>query len=548
MSAANDLVTDAEVTNGSTTDGDAVQVGDSATSFSSTLAGLRVNGSFSLTSVTAMDFLDSGLNNVRNLVVKLLETDRGTGNFVQLSHQAFLEVTCDFRKFIEFNGTSSLDAQDDAYQLTGITITNAVDFAASTAAGVEDGARNLGITNSDYIVSSSDYLLDLRPTLEILDTNSNPTSTENARYDNSTPVDENNSELGNINSLISHWFPSGAVLINLKEDPSISSLAPTNNGLLVRAGTSTDAATSTTTTAAESGTYQINVTQGLIGMTLYSKITIDCKKTQGSPTLTIDSSFEPDTNEIILGNGSNIGDNTITISLLESSSDIEDFTKSQKLVLGEVIDVSGVLVDVSGTTDLGITTRFDNLVISVNRSDGETSAPAATDADDFSVSINLTDLTGDLGQEMVAAHNNTMASVNTHQRSFSSSETSSELLQTFTIQVEGIAFSPTSDFSGFMRSLAEVRDPSNSLATSTEGHNAMPIIAGEKFIINTPDTISFNVIPYSYDFSPGAGSSTVVSAFNLLNSMTVYGVLKHDPTSTAPVLKTNGMSPLTLTL
>lgn len=470
-------------------------------SFSGTLVGLSVKGDFSITTVDNINFLEeNALGQVRNMVIKLLETDRGTGAFTQLSHEAHLEVECDFRKFIIHNRSSS--SQDDSYQLTGITLTNTVD-------------ANVGIT-TEKVVNSSKFTFDIDSSLEAgvgAPVNKYDLNSVNSEYKATYDISDN--------ILTSNWFPSGAVIIDLKSHPTMADVS--NNMKVTVTSTSTndlETYDNYATPAAVLGApsahnqYQINVSTGNIGMTLYSKLSIKNCATQ--PNLFIDSTFQPDDSAAIIGSNMNLGNEKVTIHLLET--DVEDFTKAQIITLG-VLDSEGNEVNNQAN-------KLATLEVSLPN-------PSAIEADDFSVSIGLDELSGSLGTSMISGLETSIGIIN---------NSSNLLLKAFTISVEPIPFETESDFSGFMRTLY-AGDINNRDAS-------MPIKEGEKLIIETPSSISLAVQPFIYaGFSTDNTLNANQCNFNLINNMSVYGVLKHkldvigDSTNT-PIMQTTTGFPL----
>ena len=420
---------------------------------SSTIAAVRIPGTFSLDVVDSLNFLEAGLGEVRDLVIKLRETDRSTGEFVQLVHKAHLEVPCDFNKFISFNGSDA--NQDDAYQFTGITLTNDPDVES-------DASKRL---------ADSEFVLNLRPALE---------ANEGA------PLTGDSVKASYANSILSSvHFPVGAVIIDLATH--LAGVEAANKDVKVT-GTGTDA------------TYQVKADKTKIGMTLFGKLKVDCSNVSGSPSLSAEASFQP--SGTILGGGQHA---SITLTLLNQ----EDFTKAQDVVV-----------------ELGAGTTGSLTGLSVSVGD-----PSSTSPDDFDITISLDDLgeaddTGSIGHSMISA---IQASVDN-----SNSSGSNKLLEKFTIAVTQIDFQTDSDLSGFLRNLA----------LDNDRLQAMPIKAGEKFIVQNPASISLQVRPFEYSFTNGGYSN--VAAFNLIDNMEVYAVLKHAPANTAPVMQTAGKALLTV--
>ena len=112
---------------------------------------------------------------------------------------------------------------------------------------------------------------------------------------------------------------------------------------------------------------------------------------------------------------------------------------------------------------------------------------------------------------------------------------SSKLVKTFTIVVTQMDFKVDSDLSGYLRELAK----------APGRVQEMPILAGEKFIVQNPANITLAVTPFQYAFT-SAGYAGNIAAFNMLDNMEVYAVLKHAEAAPAPVMQTQGMAALSV--
>lgn len=463
------------------------------TSYPITLAAVRIPGQFALSTAPNFNFLSDQLGQIRNLQLGLLETDRGTGEFVQLVHKAYLEVDCDFTKFINFNASSTTDDNDDAYQLTGFTLTNDPTVTENSPNASPPVRR---------LIKDTEYRLDIRPALAA---NEGAPLTET---DSGPPVRATYTIENEV--LSSYWFPVGAVLIDLGSATGpAGDIPPTNRSVTVGAASGSDNAT-----------YQVDVDKTLAGMTLFGQVIITCSNENGTPMLSAKATFDPTdstdgegSGAIILGGG---GDSEITVTLLSQ----DDYTKAQKVVFTNTQ---------SGDTDTLVDNAGSNAIQLSNSA--HPLQPGPNDPDDFTITLTLAELGGSqdantIGRSMISA---IKGSVNANPR----------LLQAFTITATQIDFSTASEFSGYLRSLAAnatveaARDP------------LMPILSGEKFIIQTPATIDLAITPFQYTFDSrgggggGAGPTTPVTQFKLLDAMEVYAVLKHTPQSETPVLKTD---------
>lgn len=481
-----------------------------AASSVNTLTGVRVPGSFSLNTVQDLNFFEANMGEVRNLLLKLLETPRETGNFVQLDHRAHLVIPCDFDKFIAFNAdsagvtTTSLSSEDDAYQFVGITLTN------------DQGVVGNGPANDPKIISSNQFKLDLHPELVAVDSLGDPLHVSlrpHTKPNNGGTVPPKAYYDVNNRKLISNWFPSGAVLVDLKDNLPRSSIEKN-----VTVGSAVTSATAT---------YQVDGDKTIVGMTLFAQISVNCNNQTGSPTLHVDATFQP-AGDITLASGTVLGardhtgltHNEITIHLIDE----EDFTKAQKVVLARGDGTDG------GFSGTGIT------LTSTADPDANTApAPGPNDADDFSITISLNDLgganvPGSIGAKMVQAIQESIAEVNQFG--------DRNLLEKFTVTVDQIDFESGSDFSGYMRALAQagVQDADN--GGSNLRPPEMPVKEGEKFIIQTPASITLNITPFEYGFTSTDYNSNV-SPFKIIDNMEVYAVLEHSKAAgTAPVLQT----------
>jgi len=461
---------------------------DTNTSHPTTLAAVRIPGQFALNTVDNFNFLADQLGEIRNLQLGLLETERGTGQFVQLVHKAYLEVECDFTKFINFNASSTTHDDDDAYQLTGFTLTN--DSAVTeNSPNASPPVRRL--------INDNEYRLDIRPALDVGE-GAPLTVTDQGPPPRATYANE---------VLSSYWFPVGAVLIDLESATGpAGAIPPTNRNVTVGAASGSDNAI-----------YQVDIDKTLVGMTLFGQVIITCSNVTGSPQLSAKATFDPtdtadgegaDAN--ILGGG---GDSAITVTLLSQ----DDYTKAQKVVF-------------TSTQPGDTSTLVGNAHAIQLTTSGHHLQPGPNDADDFTITLTLAQLGGSadddsIGRSMI-------------QEIQSSVNTNPKLLQAFTITATQIDFSTASEFSGYLRSLA---------ANATAGaarDPLMPILSGEKFIIQTPTTIDLAITPFQYAFDSrngggGAGPTAPITQFKLLNAMEVYAVLKHTPQSVTPVLKTD---------
>lgn len=466
------------------------------------IGAVKIPGNFEMTTQTGFDYSSTQLGTVRNLELGLLETARNTGSFVQLSTVAYLQITCDFRKFITFNATDTDVNEDDAYQLTGFTVSYDRDGAAAQA---------------DLRATSSQYWLNIAPAINNASDNAaDANSSATLQFPFATAAVAASTSTNN-DTVISHWFPVGAVIIDL-------SGALTN--AVNSASLANDVNIGTGDSTTDNATYQVKVDKTAVGMTLYGQITIT-NGSQGSPTLSMNTAFDPSTvntavNSTVLGS---VQHSAITITLLNQ----DDYTKAQKIVL----------TDASG-----------NVTITSSAAALNADSPSAADVDDFSLTLSLEDLAGttdnanSIGTVMGNAIRGTVPS---------------HLLTSFNVTANGISFDNESEFSGYLRTLAAARHSDDTNATAADNSAArlaiaaMPILPGEKLIISESAKVNLPITPFVYEFegrkSDGQGGtmsapSDDVIPFNLIDDMEVFAVLKHDPTSTTPLIGVGG--PLTV--
>ena len=262
----------------------------------SPLSGIALDGGFSLTVQNAFNFLVDAAGEVRNLIVRLEEADRNTGNFVQLQHAASLKIQVDMRKMINFQGGSEVDGLDDAYELRPCRL-----------------AHGENETNS---VPKQNWVLSLAPALA----NGNGFDSNKATYDAATK------------KLSSHFVPVGAVIVDL---PDLSA-----------AGGSVSIKTS----GGEDATFQVGAGNSKFGLSLFGKLEYDeANVTQGSGALTVDATFDP-VGSVIGGAGRH---DQLTISILN----MENFTKAQAITIntnhgaGETGTISNANMAAPSATD-----------------------------------------------------------------------------------------------------------------------------------------------------------------------------------------------------
>lgn len=315
---------------------------------SDTVGGFGIEGTITLAIEDKIDFQDS-LGVTRGLIIKLNETLRGTDNFIQLNVNAYLEVTCDFRKFITFNGIND-DSTTYAYELTPITLTNNTEYVPANTA-----------LDQRFLLSDNEYFLNLKPALS--DPNTTAFGVTNATYDD-----------GN-STLYSYYFPVGAVLIDLASqlpgktvEDKVITISPVDN---------------------PTATYQVKSDHTEIGMTLFGQLSLDCKNIFGSPTLSAEATFQPSSLSIHPSLTIAGFDASLTIALIDQDTVSKD-SKAQILTVNAGNDTTG---------NLNITYGDDLLSQGI---------PNAATEDKFDITISLADLGGEgvdnsVGQNMISA-------------------------------------------------------------------------------------------------------------------------------------------------
>lgn len=403
------------------------------------LSGIQIEGTFSMVHQDAIDA--SNINGqVSNLVLKLKETDRGTGSYQTISAAAFLEVDVDMNLIHSFNPSSSVDNVDDSHALGEAHV--------GTDPAIDSAKRALG---TQYRLDLTNYLAD---ELHLA---------ANTNYDAATKI------------LTSDYFPAGAIVLDL--DSQIDQSRLSGN-------------VSITDAAGNAKTFLVASDQMEAGVMMYARVKIDCS--QSMPQISGEYSFQP-TGTVIGGDdGSNADGIKIVLTGLDNYS------------LAQVLTVSTA----DGTAgSIGIT---------------EYPPPLASDPDDFTEVINLSDL---IGNGTVGEHmgNAVVAAIGTN----------AALIKSFKLQVDAVAHQSDSSFSGFCRELAKAADRTNE----------DPFKAGDKFIINNTGSLQLNVQPFQYSFADGQGQSGggsihQVQQLQMFKSdMPVYAVLKQSA-SPAPMMKT----------
>lgn len=234
---------------------------------SGNLSGIQIEGTFSMVHQDAIDA--SNINGqVSTLVLKLKETDRGTGSYQTISAAAFLEVDVDMNLIHSFNPSSGVDNVDDSHALGEAHV--------GTDPAIDAAKRALG---TQYRLDLTNYLAD---ELHLA---------ANTNYDPATKI------------LTSNYFPAGAIVLDL--DSQIDQSRLSGNVQI------TDA-------AGNAKTFLVASDQMEAGVMMYARVKIDCS--QSMPQISGEYSFQP-TGTVIGGDdGSNVDGIKIVLTGLDNYS------------------------------------------------------------------------------------------------------------------------------------------------------------------------------------------------------------------------------------
>lgn len=231
------------------------------------LSGIQLEGSFSMVSQDAIDASNID-GQVATLVLKLKETDRGTGSYQTISAAAFLEVDVDMNLIHSFNPSSGLDNVDDSHALGEAHV--------GTDPAIEAAKRALG----------TQFRLDLNNYLAV-----SANLAANTSYDAANQI------------LSSSFFPAGAIVLDL--DAQIDQTRLNGNVQI------TDAAD-------QEKTFLVASDQLEAGVMMYAKVKIDCS--QSMPQISGEYSFQPSGTVIGGDNGSNADGIKIVLTGLDNYS------------------------------------------------------------------------------------------------------------------------------------------------------------------------------------------------------------------------------------
>ena len=205
------------------------------------LSGIQLAGAFSMEEQTAID-ASNVAGQVQKLVLKLKETDRGTGSFQTLTSAAFLEVDVDMNLIHSFNPSSGTDDQDDSHSLAEAHVGTDALIAISKRA------------------ASSAYRLDVTNFLAVASNLANHT-----QYDADAKV------------LTTSWFPAGAIVLDLDGDDSIKDRVAGNVSVKSANG--------------DDRSFLVSSDQLEAGIMMYAKVAVDCG--QAMPQIQGSTTFKP---------------------------------------------------------------------------------------------------------------------------------------------------------------------------------------------------------------------------------------------------------------
>ena len=230
------------------------------------LSGIQLEGSFSMVSQDAIDASNID-GQVATLVLKLKETDRGTGSYQTISAAAFLEVDVDMNLIHSFNPSSGVDNLDDSHALGEAHV--------GTDPAIEAAKRALG----------TQFRLDLNNYLAA------GNLAANTNYDSATKI------------LSSDFFPAGAIVLDL--DSQIDQARLSGNVQITDAND-------------QEKTFLVAADQLEAGVMMYARVKIDCS--QSMPQISGEYSFQPTGNVIGGDNGSNADGIKIVLTGLDNYS------------------------------------------------------------------------------------------------------------------------------------------------------------------------------------------------------------------------------------
>ncbi len=253
------------------------------------LSGIQLAGTFSMTEQDAIDASNIA-GQVQKLVLKLKETDRGTGAFQTISAAAFLEVDVDMNLIHTFNPSSGSDNLDDSHSL--------LEAHVGTDAAIDSAKRAL---SSQYRLDLHNFLSEKNDALELKNLSANTS------YDEVTK------------KLSTSWFPAGAVVLDLDADESIAGRVEGN--VSVQDANGADKS------------FLVSSDQLEAGVMMFAKVVVDCA--QSMPQITGETTFTP-TGAVMNSDG---GANEAGIKIVLTG--IDNYSLAQVLTVAVADGVSG---------------------------------------------------------------------------------------------------------------------------------------------------------------------------------------------------------------
>jgi hypothetical protein len=242
-----------------------MSVADHLTANTGSLSGIQLDGTFAIEDQTALD-LSNVADAEETLVLKLKETDRGTGSFVTLSAAAFLEVDVNLNSLVSFNASHGTDGQDDSFSLAQAFVGNKSDITGAAPAA------------SQYRLDLHNYLAEAA------------NLAANTEYDSVNKV------------LTSSWFPAGAIILDLDKDGSLADRITGNVQVSAANG--------------DEKTFLVASDQLEAGVMLYGKVSIDCAAAM--PTISGSSTFQPTGAVLGSDNGANAAGIKVVLTGLDN--------------------------------------------------------------------------------------------------------------------------------------------------------------------------------------------------------------------------------------
>ena len=250
---------------------------------SGNLNGIALDGSFSMVSQDAIDASNID-GQVQTLILKLKETDRGTGSYQTISAAAFLEVDVDMNLIHSFNPASGVNNLDDSHGLAEAHV--------GTDPAIDDAKRAL----------ASQYRLNLTNYLAVA-----ANLAANTAYDADTAI------------LSSSWFPAGAIVLDL--DHSIDAGRLSGNVQISDA-------------AGGDKTFLVAADQMEAGVMMYARVLVDCSLAM--PQISGETTFSPTGAVIGSDGGANAAGIKVVLTGLDNYSLAQVLTVSGDVATGSI--------------------------------------------------------------------------------------------------------------------------------------------------------------------------------------------------------------------